>query len=293
MMKQWFFQKRVPEDRKIEFAWDAISQTRRDMVNIYYGNEDQDVVHETNVDTFFEKLRKIFHTDLSVRTHKNHLKKKGQKEDESIDSYILRYSKDILEVLPFSVFNEQEHCYLIAKGIRDPDIREAMSIHANKVNVKLHSFRQKASACHDAKEDRRKCDKAKDLESKAKEASRVNRSFVKRANDPISYDTSSSNSTARRPRSYGNLICYYCKEKGHIKPQCPIFKKWLADNKSPEEAATFIEEAYFELVEDLNDIGSGKTSTEPQQTEVKMFATRAENLSGHEDTRQQTSYRRK
>jgi len=38
-------------------------------------------------------------------------------------------------------------------------------------------------------------------------------------------------STNASTKDRQNVVCYFCEEKGHFKPKCPKFKKYLKDKK--------------------------------------------------------------
>ena len=125
-----------------------MDQDSKDYITTFY--QSGDVVLLPDFESFVNDVRKLFVDELSISTLERQLKTTPQSSTESLVDFIDRKSREVLAVLQFTIYGQQQHCYLIADGIFDPKIKREMVVYSNNHKITIHDFRQLAFAQTDA-----------------------------------------------------------------------------------------------------------------------------------------------
>lgn len=285
----------IPADVEKRKIWEGIPQDRqRIIIQEFRGNDDVMLCQDAN--EMLAKLRTLFVPKTTRMQHVHFLRQNPQRPGEKTEDYISRKSREIFARLPLQDFPIDEHCNLIALGIRNFGLQRNLLREAQKTSITVAKLKQRANA-------EEALNAQLDIEKQIREVSRNHattntRGLLRRPygtnpprpNQPGDQVRAVATSDARppeqkamewKPRQRG--ICWHCNEPGHIRPKCEKYLKWLKSNgKTDRQITQMVLQDYEELDaeeegNDLNCLPPGLTSTGERETEeVETFQAELE-----------------
>ena len=224
-MDSYFSLWRVPNDWKTRKAWEGIPQEKQQLAQVQLSGDELNIVHETDIEIFFNRLRAVFATKVSKVQYERLLLKTPQLPEEKTEDYIMRKSQEIFARLPLAEYPMVEHCSLIAEGIHNQRLKRTLLKAAMSDRINVNSLRKKAIE-EESINDLMSKPRVAEVETPKKKGSRFIPRFLFK-NKPVAGTTSKNQVRAVQAdtRKTGQTAkkCWHCGDPDHIRPDCPKF----------------------------------------------------------------------